>query len=172
MPSADPLAVYGALVSTSVALWTIRTTWRAQRPSLRVSADVGTVLVPTGTVSPNYGTVGKYVVFKAENIGALVIRVQSCGLAKTRRRWGRRVVTERLQLTLPEIVPGFPQDIGPGQAYDAPAKLATFWEGCELGEAFDWECAYFIDAVGRTYLGKVTPRLLEALESIAGTQNE
>lgn len=170
MPSADPVAVYGAVVATlatAIALWNVFVTWRARSPTLRVSADVGTILVPTDPVVANYKPAGEYVVFKAENVGALTIRVQSCGLAKTRRRWGRRVATERLQLTIPEIAPSFPQDIAPGQAYDAPAEISTFWEGMLPGGTDGYEQAYFNDAVGGTYLGRVTPRLVEKLESHA-----
>ena len=172
MPGADLIAVYGAVVATAVALWNVYVTWRARSSILRVSADVATILLPTGNVSPDYKPVGKFVVLKAENVGALTIRVQSCGLAKTKRRWGRRVATERLQLTIPQVGPGFPQDIAPGQAYDAPAELSKFWEGKVPGGTVGYEHAYFVDAVGRTYMGKVAPRLLEELESLAQDQNQ
>ncbi len=171
MPSVDPVAAYAATLATLVAIWNVYATWRARSSTLRVSADIGSILLPTDPVLANYKSTGTFVVFKAENVGALTVRVQSCGMARTKRRWGRRVPIERLQLTIPEISPPFPQDIAPGHAYDAPAGLAKFWEGMAPGRTAGYEHAYFKDAVGRTYLGKVTPRLLDALESYAEEQN-
>lgn len=166
MPDIDPIAAYGALVATGVALWNGWNTWSARRRRLRVTAYIGTIYVPTGVVTPDYQPAGRQVVFKAQNDGPLSVRVQSCGLARTKWRWGKRVVTARLQLTIPENVQ-FPQDVGPGHSLDASAELLTFCGSTKPGGWAGYERPYFTDAVGRTYLGNLDGGFMEELESIA-----
>ena len=166
MAGVDTLAAYGALVAAVVALWSVWNSWRASHRQLRVSASIGTLLVATGVTQPDYREAGRQVLFKAQNDGPVSVHVQSCGLATTKRRWGRHVIEARMQLTLPQNF-RFPQDIMPGRALEAIAELDTFCGDAAPGDWAGYDRPYFIDAVGRSYLGRLDPGFLEELEAVS-----
>ncbi len=126
--------------------------------------------MPTGTVTPNYEARGRHVVFKAQNEGPVRIRVQSCGLARTKRGWRRRVVTGREQLLIPNNI-RFPQDVAPGDSLEALAEIHMFCGDAKPGDWADLTRAYFTDAIGRTYLGKLAPDFTAELVSISTTRS-
>lgn len=170
MAGIDPLAAYGAFVSTAVAAWSVSESLRQRRRRLRVTCGIGTVYVPTGIVQPNYQPAGRHVSFKAQNDGPLVVRVVSCGLAKTRRRWLRREVVARMQLMIPENV-HFPQDVEPGRSLDAVAKLTTFIGTAAADDFIEYDRPYFADALGRTYLGALDRGFLEEIRTACGDRD-